>query len=78
MSAHNPHNAPPELTLAPIALGVRDAALILGIGERLLADLAAAGEVPSFRVRRRRLFRVADLNTWAEAQSAAATEGGDA
>lgn len=40
------------------------AARFLGIGLSTLAELTATGDVPSLKVGRRRLYRVADLDSW--------------
>jgi excisionase family DNA binding protein len=39
-----------------------------GIGLSKLAELTATKEIPSFRIGRRRLYRVADLDAWLEAK----------
>ena len=48
-------------TPAPITVGVADAAHMLGICERSVAYLIQSGRLPSQRLGRRRLIRVADL-----------------
>ena len=50
----------------------REAAKLLGISERKLAQLVAEGEVPSFLIGRSRRFEVLDLEDWI----ASRTEGG--
>jgi len=50
--------------LAPLAVGLRDAARMLGVSDRHLATLARAGEVPSVMIGGRRLFRLATLDAW--------------
>lgn len=50
--------------LAPLALGLRDAARMLGVSERHLQKLALAGDVPSAMIGGRRVFRLATLDRW--------------
>jgi excisionase family DNA binding protein len=47
--------------VAAVAVGVRDAARMAGVSERTMRELIAAGDLPSLRLRGRRLVRVADL-----------------
>lgn len=78
----DPKRPAAALLYAPVAMGMREAALVLGLSPRTLETMAAAGSVPSFRVGRRRLFPRLALEAWAEAQAEAAatltTEGGAA
>ncbi|HET9061421.1 MAG TPA: helix-turn-helix domain-containing protein [Acidimicrobiales bacterium] len=45
-----------------------DAAAYLGIGLSTLNELTQAGRLPSVSIRRRRLYRRADLDAWLESQ----------
>lgn len=47
-----------------LAVSIREAARMLGIGERTLWALAKAKEIPHFRAGRRLLFPVHALRTW--------------
>jgi len=53
-----------RLTPDPLLIGVKDAARLLGIGERLLWSMSTSGELPSVRVGRRRLYSVETLRNW--------------
>lgn len=44
-----------------LAVRRRDAMRLLGIGERLLAELTANGVLPSLKIGNARLYRVVDL-----------------
>lgn len=48
----------------PAVMDRAGAARFLGIGLSTLAELTATGDVPSLKVGRRRLYRVADLDSW--------------
>ena len=76
----DPRAAPPEVVLEPITLRARQAAVVLGLSERLVKELAAAGTLPSFKLGTCRLFHRASLEAWAAARQAeaAAAEGGAA
>lgn len=57
----------PNRTDSPVprlALSIADAAVALGLSDRTVDELARAGELPSIRVGRRRLFVVRDLERW--------------
>lgn len=58
----------PPVPPAPILVGGREAARLLGIGQRTLHGLAVRGDVPSVRLGRRRLFAPAMLAEWAAAR----------
>jgi excisionase family DNA binding protein len=47
--------------IEPLAVGLRDAARLLGVHYRHLQNLALAGKVPSAMIGRRRVFRVRAL-----------------
>lgn len=53
-----------------LALSARDAAAALGISERLLWSLSVSGQIPSFRIGRRRLYRRDSLESWLQEQEA--------
>jgi excisionase family DNA binding protein len=54
--------------LPPAVLDRPGAANYLGLGLTTLAELTGTGAVPSFRVGRRRLYRLADLDAWLAAR----------
>ena len=76
----DPKRPAATVTYTPIAMGVREAALVLGVSPRTLEEMAADNTVPSFKMGRRRLFPRAALEAWVDTQvqAAAASEGGDA
>ena len=57
--------------LAPLSVGSRDAARLLSISERHLANLTASGAIPSLMIGGRRVYRVATLDKWLQAQEQA-------
>lgn len=59
-------------THEPLAVRARDAAKILGVSERTLAKFVAAGEIPSAKIGKSRLFRVAALEQWLRDQEGVA------
>ena len=69
-----------RVALEPITLRTRQAAAVLSLSERKVKELAAAGDLPSFKVGTCRLFHRQSLLEWAAAQQAAAAgaEGGAA
>lgn len=50
--------------LPPLSVGMRDCARLIGLSERRVSQLVAAGEIPHVRIDRRILFRLATLDTW--------------
>jgi len=58
-----------ELRVAPLAVGTRDAAKLLGLSERSIAELVARQEIPSFKLGGRRLFSVEALRAWIAAKA---------
>ena len=52
--------------LNPIMVGRPDAAAMLGIGQRKLDELTRCGAIPHRRVGSRVLYRIVDLEIWAE------------
>jgi excisionase family DNA binding protein len=61
------HIAKPR-DLTPLAVGLRDAARLLGVSESWLGQRAKAGEIPSVLVGGRRLFVVESLRQWLAGQ----------
>lgn len=53
------NDAPPRLALRP-----KDAALALGIGERLLWSKTNAGEIPHLRIGRAIIYPIDVLRAW--------------
>ncbi len=53
----------------PLAVGMTEAARILGIGKRKLWELTNRGEIPHIRISRRVLYSIADLQAWLTEQS---------
>lgn len=60
-------------TLPPLAVGMRDAARLIGLSPRRLQQLALAGEIPSVKIDGRRLFRLATLDRWLAERETSAT-----
>jgi excisionase family DNA binding protein len=56
-----------------LLIDAKAAARLLGIGERLLGLMTASGEIPSLKVRRRRLYPVESLRRWIEVRSGGGT-----
>lgn len=59
----------PAKAIAPLSVGLRDAARLLGLSERTVWDLAKSGELPSVQAGgpgSKILFRVATLDRWLE------------
>ncbi len=52
----------------PLALGMHQAARVMGISQRTLFTLLKAGDVPHVRIGRRVLFRRAALEAWLAAR----------
>lgn len=63
---------PPEGSLAtmppPLLVDRREAARLLGVSPGTIDNLRLAGEIPSVKVRGRRLFDVADLRRFIESR----------
>jgi excisionase family DNA binding protein len=57
---------------APLVVSAREAARMLSISTRTLSELTSTGEMPSLKIARRRLYRVADIEAFIEAR----VEGG--
>jgi len=54
--------------VAKILVDVQEAMEILSIGRTKLLELTYDGEIPSIKVGRRRLYKTASLEEWAQAQ----------
>lgn len=57
--------------IAPLSIGMRDAARLIGLSERRLAQLVRAGEIPHVRIDRRIVFRLASIDAWLAAREIA-------
>lgn len=53
-----------DRTVDPAVLNMVDAARYCGLGRSLFAELTARGEVPSFKINARRLYRRESLDEW--------------
>jgi excisionase family DNA binding protein len=51
-----------------LLVGVDEAISILSIGRSKLLEMTYAGDIPSLRVGRRRLYKVSELEAWADKQ----------
>jgi excisionase family DNA binding protein len=49
---------------AQLALSVREAAALAGVGRTILYAAVGSGELPSLKVGRRRLIRIESLEAW--------------
>jgi excisionase family DNA binding protein len=69
LSAHHAGMTRPQLhRTEPLALRTPEAAQLLRISERLLAELTRKGKIPSLTINRARLYRVEALNEWLKAR----------
>lgn len=59
-----------ELAETPGLIRVREAGSVLQMCEAQVYTLAAAGEIPSYKIGRRRLFRLDELNSWIQSKQA--------
>ena len=50
----------------PAAFDIKGAAAYTGLGTSLIAELVARNEIPSLKIKGRRLFRRAALDSWLE------------
>lgn len=55
---------------AQLALSVRDAAALAGVGRTILYEAVGSGELPSLKVGRRRLIRIESLEAWLKSREA--------
>lgn len=55
-----------ELAETPGLLKVREAGGVLQMCDAQVYTLAKAGQIPSFKIGRRRLFKLDELNKWLE------------
>jgi excisionase family DNA binding protein len=56
--------------IVPIAVGVGEAARMLGVGRTTLYQLVAQKQLPSFTIGARRLFKRAELENFIEKEAA--------
>ncbi len=64
---HEPAELPngrPRVPVLPLAYRLPQAAAALGLGERLVWDLADRGDIPTVKIGRARLFPVSALENW--------------
>jgi excisionase family DNA binding protein len=59
---------------SPLAVGRREAAVLLGISERLLWTWTNAGTIPHVRIGTRVLYPVRQLQDWLDRQASGRTE----
>ena len=65
---HSPRLTDPPTAIEPLAVGAEDAAQMFGVGLRSWRRWDAAGRCPrGYMLGRRRLYRLADLRSWAAA-----------
>jgi excisionase family DNA binding protein len=57
-----------ELTETPGLLRVCEAGSILQMCDAQIYTLAKAGQIPSYKIGRRRLFKLDELNSWIESK----------
>ncbi|HIP78026.1 MAG TPA: DNA-binding protein [Kiloniellaceae bacterium] len=55
-----------KLEHKPLALSVREAAALAGVGRTILYEAVGSGALPSLKVGRRRLIRTESLEAWLE------------
>ena len=67
------HLHPADGAAPALALRTREAAAALGISERTLQGLTAAGEVPHFKLGRANLYPVRELADWLTSRTTPAT-----
>lgn len=48
----------------PLALGIDDAARVIGVARSMLYEIVARGELPSFKIGRRRMILAKELETY--------------
>lgn len=60
----NQHTPP----VVKLAVNAKTVAQMLSISPRMVRYLTADGDIPSFKIGARRLYRLVDLDTWLEAQ----------
>lgn len=57
------------VTPTPLALRPKDAARVLGIGQRKLWELTKAGEIPHVKIGTATLYPVEELRAWLSEQA---------
>ena len=60
-----------------LAVGLAEAAELLGVGRSTLHRMVRAGEIPHVRIGRRIIFPMAALNAWLDEQASTAWESHD-
>lgn len=55
---------PEPANAAPMLIGAPEAARMLGVGRRLLAELTSDGSITSVKIGGRRLYPIAGLKEW--------------
>ncbi len=63
-------SAEKPMDLPLLAVSKKEAARLLSVSERTLFQLVVDGEIPVIRLKRKVLFRPADLNAWLLSKSA--------
>lgn len=63
-----------EAQTEKLAVSVKDGAQMTGIGRDLMYQLVLSGDIPSFKVRSRRLISVAALRAYVEQRTAEARD----
>ncbi|MBA6101696.1 Helix-turn-helix domain protein [compost metagenome] len=48
----------------PLALGIDDAARVIGVARSMLYEIVARGDLPSFKLGRRRMILAKELETY--------------
>ncbi|WP_145435532.1 helix-turn-helix domain-containing protein [Lacipirellula limnantheis] len=61
-------------SIDPINVGAAEAATLMRISKRTLATETAAGRIPSFKIRGRRLYNVEALKRYSAEQSSASDQ----
>jgi len=56
-------------------LTIKEGAALLKLAEKTVYAMAAAGEIPAFKIRGQWRIKRADLDQWIEGQKAASREG---
>jgi excisionase family DNA binding protein len=58
-----------QASMNPISVGVEDAARMIGVARSMLYELLARGEIESFKLGRRRLILVKNLEAYINRQA---------
>lgn len=54
----------PTNQFQPLALGIDDAARVIGVARSMLYEIVARGDLPSFKLGRRRMILAKELETY--------------